>query len=88
MTSAHRECLVPIAQLTDELMAATKGDQPNLLVGIGFPGGMITFLNPTSAEDILARYPALQFRDLGSGDHVKLMAFNDVFDALEFGVVG
>lgn len=56
MSSAPRECLVPIAQFTDELMAATRGDQPNLLVGIGYLGGMTTFLNPASAADAIARY--------------------------------
>lgn len=84
MTSAHRECLVPIAQLTDELMAATKGDQPNLLVGIGFPGSLVTFLNPANVADVINRFADLQHRPFGEDDHAKLLAFGDVFEAYDY----
>jgi hypothetical protein len=66
-------------------MAATRGDQPNLLVGIGYLGGMTTFLNPASAAEALARYEAIAERAVDSGDSVKILAFTDMFDTYDFG---
>jgi len=84
MSCTPCECLVPIAQFTDELMAATRGDQPNLLVGIGYLGGMTTFLNPASAADAIARYEEITKRAVDSGDSVKILAFTDTFDTYDF----
>lgn len=83
MPSKSRSQIFPVAQFNDEAIASVKGNNPNVLVAIGFLGSMVTVLNPASAEYALQRFSEHFERPADEGDTVTILGFVDVFEVYE-----
>jgi hypothetical protein len=70
--------------LTDGHIQRARGDKANVVVGIGFIGRLVTILNPASAEAALARYVEIDGAPAGEGDTVRIIGFDDFFEAHDF----
>lgn len=70
--------------LTDGHLERARGDKANVIIGIGFIGRFVTILNPTSAAAALERYVEIEGAPAGDGDTVRIIGFDDFFEAHDF----